>query len=244
VELDPTLPSVMKWFYPDAGRYLRNPLGHVIISDGRNYVRLTNKHYDLITVDAPPPVWSAGAVVLMTHEFYQEARQRLGPGGVLASFLPYGGQSKLLIRTFRASFRYMTVIRGPRPYGMYLLGSQAPMDFTASAITRVFGSRAARADLAGAPDYGPVPVASWPSIIRRHVWMTNGQVNAYAGPGPLLTDDHPLSEYFLIHDLRVRAKDGLSRSAFQLALVVTGLFGLLVIGVVLEALWRRRRPVP
>jgi spermidine synthase len=242
VELDPTVPSVMSWFYPDAGRYLRNPLGHVIINDGRNYVRLTNKHYDLITIDAPPPVWSAGAVVLMTHEFYQEARQRLDPGGVLASFLPYSAQSKLLLRTFRASFRYMTVIRGPRPYGMYLLGSQAPMDFRSSAIMRVFGSRAAQADLAGAPDYGPVPVTSWPSIIHRHVWLTNGQVDAFAGSGPLLTDDHPLSEYFLIHYLR--SKSGLPRSAFQLALVVTGLLILLVISVVSEALWRRRRPAP
>ena len=183
----------------------------------------------------------------MTHEFYQEARQRLDPGGVLASFIPYSGQSKLLIRTFRASFRYMTVIRGPRPYGMYLLGSQSPMDFRASAIMRVFGSRAARADLAGAPDYGPVPVTSWPSIIHRQVWLADGQVDAYTGSGPLLTDDHPLSEYFLIHDLGLRSKHGqppFERPALQLALVVTGLLGLLVISVLSEALWRWRRPAP
>lgn len=248
VELDPTVPSVMSWFYPDASRYLHSPLGHVIINDGRNYVRLTNKHYDLITIDAPPPVWSAGAVVLMTHEFYQEARQRLSPGGVLASFIPYSRQSRLLLRTFRASFRYMTVIRGPSPYGMYMLGSDAPMSLRASAITQVFGSRAARADLDSAPDYGPVPVTSWPSIIHRHVWLTGGQVDAYTGSGPLLTDDHPLSEYFLIRDFGLRSAHGQLRSerpALQLALVVTGLLALLVVGVVLEALWRRQmRPLP
>jgi len=247
VELDPTVPSLMSWFYPDASRYLHSPLGHVIIADGRNYVRLTDKHYDLITIDAPPPVWGAGAVVLMTHEFYQEARQRLDPGGVLASFIPYSGQSKLLIRTFRASFRYMTVIGGPQPYGMYLLGSQSPMNFRTSAIMRVFGSRAARADLAGAPDYGPVPVTSWPSIIHRQVWLADGQVDAYAGSGPLLTDDHPLSEYFLIHDLGLRSNQGQplsERPTLQLALAVTGLLGLLVIGVLSEAQWRWRRPAP
>jgi spermidine synthase len=241
VELDPTVPTVMSWFYADANRYLHNPLGHVIINDGRNYVRLTNKRYELITIDAPPPIWSAGTVVLMTQEFYQEAKQRLLPGGILASFIPYSGQvdQKMFLRTFRESFRYMTVVRGPRPFGMYLLGSDAPMTFSASAIDQVFGSPAAQADLANAPDYGPVPVGSWPSIISKLVWLTNDQVDAYTGPGPLLTDDHPLSEYFLIHGVG----DGslpFELPAIHLAVVVTGLFGLLVIGLVVAELPRRR----
>ena len=238
VELDPTVPTLMSWFYPDANRYLHSPLGHIIINDGRNYVRLSNKRYDLITIDAPPPVWSAGAVVLMTRQFYQEARARLEPGGVLTSFIPYSGPAleKLFLRTFRASFRYVTVIHGPRPYGMYLLGSEAPMIFRASTIMHVFGSPAARADLAGAPDYRPVPVTSWPSIIQSLVWMRDGQVNAYTGAGPMLTDDHPLSEYFLIQGYGV----GFKRPALELALVVTGLLGLLVISIVVETLWRRR----
>ena len=100
----------------------------------------------------------------------------------------------------------------------------------------VFGSPAARAYLAGAPDYRQVPVTSWPSIIHRLVWMTDGQVNAYTGAGPLLTDDHPVSEYFLTQDFGV----GFERSALELALVVTGLLGLLVISIVLDTLWRRR----
>lgn len=242
VELDPTVPTVMHWFYPDANKYLHSPLGHIIINDGRNYVRLSDKRYDLITIDAPPPVWGAGTVVLMTREFYAEASQRLEPGGVLASFVPYSGGSlqKLLIRTFRASFRYVTVIRGLRPFGMYLLGSQAPMVFRDSAIRHVFGSPAARADLASAPDFHSVRVGAWPSIIRGHVWMTDGQVNAYTGAGPLLTDDHPLSEYFLIQSYGV----GFERPALQLALVVTGLLGLLIVGLAVGGLWRRRvRPL-
>ena len=34
VELDPTVPTVMSWFYSDASRYIRSPLGHIVISDG------------------------------------------------------------------------------------------------------------------------------------------------------------------------------------------------------------------
>jgi spermidine synthase len=242
VELDPTVPKVMSWFYPDANRYLHSPLGHIVINDGRNYVRLSNKRYDLITIDAPPPVWGAGTVVLMTREFYAEALQRLAPGGVLTSFVPYSGETlqKVLLRTFRASFRYMTVIRGLKPFGMYLIGSQAPLVFTGGAIRHVFGSPAARADLDSAPDFRPVPVSAWPSIIRSHIWMTGDQVNAYTGSGPLLTDDHPLSEYFLIQSFGV----GFEQPALHLALVVTGLLALLIIGLAADGLWRRRvRPL-
>src|ERR1022692_579771 len=244
VELDPTVPTLMHWFYRDADRYLHSPLGHIVISDGRNYVRLTNKRYNLITIDAPPPIWSAGAVVLLTNEFYQEARQRLAPGGVLASFIPYSGDAKLFLRTFRASFRYVTVLHGPRPPGMYLLGSDAPMNFRADAITQVFGSAAAQADLANAPNYPKTPVAAWPKIIHQLVWLTNGQVNSFAGSGPLLTDDHPLSEYFLLRDFNLRSNNSTSafeQPALRLASVATGLLVLLICGLILEALWRRPR---
>jgi hypothetical protein len=69
------------------------------------------------------------------------------------------------------------------------------------------------------------------------VWMTDGQVNAYTGAGPLLTDDHPLSVYFLAKGF---VGVGFERAALELALVVTGLLGLLVISIVLDTLWRRR----
>ena len=238
VELDPTVPSVMSWFYPDANRYLHSPLGHIVIDDGRNYVRLSNKRYDLITIDAPPPIWSAGTVVLMTHEFYQEARQRLNPGGVLTSFIPYAGPvlGHLLLRTLHASFRYVMVVRGPQNYGMFVLGSQSPISLRTSAILKVFGSAAAREDLHTAADYHTFPVTAWPQIIHSHIWMTNNQVSAYTGPGPLLTDDHPLSEYFLIHGIR----QGFDPPALHLSLVVTALLALLVIGIGVDALARRR----
>ena len=159
VELDPTVPSLMSWFYPDASRYLHSPLGHIIITDGRNYVRLTNQRYDLITIDSPPPVWSAGTVVLMTHEFYQEAKLRLNPGGVLGAYITFRGPAlqKLFLRTFRASFRHMMVIRAPRPYGMYLLGSDAAMTFHAGTIDKVFGSSAAPRGLGRRTELRPGP---------------------------------------------------------------------------------------
>jgi spermidine synthase len=241
VDLDPTVPTVMPWFYPDASRYLHSPLGTTVISDGRNYVRLSDKRYDLITIDSPPPVWSAGAVVLLTREFYQEASQRLTPGGVLATYLPVQkpDREKLILRTFRSVFPYMAVLDSPRPAGIYIIGSQAPIAFSPAAIQAVFGSPAARADLPGAPDFPARSAAQLVSIIRGSVWLTGNQVNAYTGPGPLLTDDHPLTEYYMLgelgnHTYRARTLD------LRLFLAVTGLLALLIAGAVADTVSRRR----
>jgi spermidine synthase len=241
VELDPTVPTVMSWFYPDASKYLHSPLGNIIISDGRNYVRLSNKRYDLITIDSPPPIWSAGAVVLLTQEFYQEAAQRLAPGGLMASYLPLESKplEKLILRTFRSEFRYMAVVWDPHHTGDYILGSQAPITFNSATIQSVFGSPSARADLADAPDANAVPRsgAQWVSFIHRSVWLADSnQVAAYTGAGPLLTDDHPLTEYFLFAGYGIRSETLVVR----LILVVTGLLVLLIIGAALDFVSRRR----
>ena len=186
-------------------------------------------------------MWSAGAVVLLTHEFYQEAAQRLKPCGVLTSFVQYDYR-KLILRTFRASFRHVMVIRGPHPYGMYMIGSDAPIQLRRSAIMRVFGSRAARADLAGAPDFRPVPTAMWPGILRKFIWMRDRQVSRFVGAGPLLTDDHPLIEYSLLSTFSGGANNGpvFERAAVETGLVIICLLVLLGAGLTWEAVSRRR----
>ncbi|HUN31195.1 MAG TPA: fused MFS/spermidine synthase [Trebonia sp.] len=242
VDLDPTVPKVMPWFYSGASNYLHNPRSQVVINDGRNYVRLSDKRYDLITVDPPPPVWSAGAVVLQDQEFYQEAAQRLTPGGVLTTYIPLQQSQleKTLLRTFRTAFRYMSVVYAPGHHGVYIMGSQAPITFSPAGITAAVGTPAAQTDLMGAPDSKPTTTAQWVSDIRGSVWLTNDQVNAYTGTGQLITDDHPLTEYFMLHGFGV----GTTQLVQRLLLVVTGLLGLLIIAYAADSALRRRPRTP
>ena len=235
VELDPTVPSLMSWFYPDASKYLRSPLGNIIISDGRNYVRLSDKHYNLITVDFPPPIWGAGAAVLLAQGFYQEAAQRLTANGVFATYIPKSEsrQEKMIFRTIRPEFRHVSVVYNPTHSGTYIMGSQAPINFAEPALRSVFGSKAAQADLAGAPDFPVRSTAQWVSIIRHSVWLTDNQVNAYAGAGPVITDDHPLTEYFLRYGY-VSAPAEWS-VMIRLALVVSGLLVLLILATAADS---------
>jgi spermidine synthase len=240
VELDPTVPSVMPWFFPDASTYLHSPLGHIILTDGRNYVRLSDKHYDLITVDFPPPIWGAGAGVLLAQEFYQEAAQRLTADGVFTTYMPIQEPrlEKMILRTIRPEFRHVSVVYNPVGSGTYIMGSQAPITFTEAAFRSVFGSQAAQADLAGAPDFPVRSAAQWASIIQRGIWLTDHQVNAYAGPGPVITDDHPLTEYFLVRGYGAGPAE--RSTMIRLDLVVSGLLVLLILGIAADSAARRR----
>ena len=200
VELSPTVPSRMPVFFPDAERYLHHANGHVTISDGRNYVRLSRKRYDMVAVDPAPPIESAGSVVLYTHEFLAEGRARLNPGGVFLLWVPYAlplDDVKTHLRTFDNVFPHTRVLLSPGRHGIYLLGSDAPMKFGKDQVKQVLGNRDALADLGDVPDFPEIDADLWMRVVRHAEWLSDDQVRAFTGPGPEITDDRPRSEYFL-----------------------------------------------
>lgn len=62
----------------------------VQINDGRSYLERTQQQYDVITIDPPPPVESAGSSLLYSRGFYATIKHRLKPGGILQQWLPSG----------------------------------------------------------------------------------------------------------------------------------------------------------
>jgi len=200
VELSPTVPSRMPVFFPDAGRFLDHPDGRVIVSDGRNFVRLSRERYDLIAVDPAPPIESAGSVVLYTREFLTEGKARLRDGGVFMLWMPYAlplDDFKEHVRTFAGVFGHVRLLLSPGRHGVFMFGSDAPLQFGEGAIRQALGSEAAVRDLDDVPDHPPTDADGWVRAVRRAEWLADEQVGAFAGPGPQITDDRPRSEYFL-----------------------------------------------
>jgi hypothetical protein len=209
VELSPTVPSRMPVFFPDAGRWLRDPNGHLVTSDGRNYVRLSRQRYDLIAVDPAPPIESAGSVVLYTREFLSEGRARLRPGGVFMLWMPYAlplDDFKQHARTFAAVFPHVRLLLSPGRHGVFMFGSDAPLGFSAAAVRAVLGSDTALRDLNDVPDHPRTDAAGWVRAVRRADWLADDRVRAFVGSGPLITDDRPRSEYFLWRRAFMRQK--------------------------------------
>ena len=209
VDLSPSVPQMMPVFYSDAGKFLNNPRGRVITSDGRNYVRLTSRKYDVIAVDPPPPIQTAGAAVLYSREFYADAHRALRPGGMMLQWLYFGidlDQLREHIRTFRSQFPHVLILIHLDDAAIYMFGSDAPIGWDDATVTRILESPEAKADIGATSDAGALPNKPWTEILAGMRWLQDGEVDRFVGDGPLITDDHPTTEYYLLHDLAYRGE--------------------------------------
>jgi predicted membrane-bound spermidine synthase len=213
VELVPSVPSMFGAFYPDASQVLADPNGRVIIADGRNHVELTDQTYDIIVVDPPPPIESSGVSVIADVEFYRAARARLNAGGVMMEWTTYGqslDEYKAHVRSFLAAFSNVIIARGPGGYGFYMLGSDQPISFDDATVRAVLQRPGVIEDVGSAFDAPAHTVDDWARLIPSLVLLSGDQVKAFAGDGPLITDDHPLPEYFLLRHTFGKPGPGLS----------------------------------
>ena len=201
VELVPSVPQMFGHFYPDAAEVLSNPRANVIVADGRNHVELTDRQYDIIVTDPPPPIESAGVSVISSYEYYLAGRDRLNEGGVMMQWMPYGQsveEFKAHLRSFAAVFPHTLVAFGPGGYGFLMLGSEAPIELREDTMREVLRRPGVLEDLSTAYDSPETTEDGWVSLIQRQVWIQGDEVREFAGEGPLITDDRPLPEYFLL----------------------------------------------
>ncbi|MFL5681298.1 MAG: fused MFS/spermidine synthase [Chloroflexota bacterium] len=204
VELVPSVPKMFGVFYPDADAILGDPRGHLIVADGRNHVELTPKRYDVIVTDPPPPIEAAGVSVISSKEYYEAGRDHLTPTGVMMQWMPYGqtlDEFKAHVRTFKSAFPNVLIAFGPGGYGFFMLGSRQPFELRDEDIAAALRRPNVLQDLSTAYDSPETTEAGWVSRIRSLVWISGDDVARFAGDGPLITDDHPLPEYFLLRRL-------------------------------------------
>ena len=201
IELVPSVPQMFHYFYDDAASVLANPNGRIVITDGRNHVELTTERYDIIVTDPPPPIESSGASVISSLEYYQAGHARLNPGGIMMQWTPHAPTNDFRdhVRTFQAVYPNVIIARGPGGYGWFMLGSDEPLAFDDATIREVLGRPGILEDISSAYDSPVKTVDAWAALIPTLVRFKDDQVAAFAGAGPLITDDHPLPEYFLLH---------------------------------------------
>jgi spermidine synthase len=201
VELVPSVPTMFGVFYDDAAQVLADPGGRVIVADGRNHVELTDRRYDIIVTDPPPPIESSGVSVIASRDYYAQGRDRLNPGGVMMQWVPYGqtiAEFKAHVRTFRDVYPHVILAFGPGGYGLFMLGSAEPIAFGDDAIRSVLRRPGVLADISSAFDSRETTEGGWVTRIRGLIWLSGEAVAAFAGDAPLITDDRPLPEYFFL----------------------------------------------
>jgi hypothetical protein len=204
VELVPSVVDMFGYYYRDASAYAANPNGRIVVADGRNHLELSGKRYDIIVTDPPPPIESSGASVISSKEYYEAGRDHLNRGGIMMQWTPHGtdrGEFERHLRTFAAVFPEVLVLRGPGGYGNFFLGSESPIELTDEAIRGVLERPGVLEDISSAYDSPQATLAGWAAFLPTLVTVPSDQVGWRAGPGPLITDDRPLPEYFLLRRL-------------------------------------------
>ncbi|MDQ8165348.1 MAG: fused MFS/spermidine synthase [Gemmatimonadota bacterium] len=87
VEIEPLVPEVVSKFFGNENFHVvDNPKVEVVVDDARHYVLTTKEKFDAITSDPFDP-WVKGAATLYTKEFFELAKDRLNPGGVVTVFV-------------------------------------------------------------------------------------------------------------------------------------------------------------
>ena len=165
---------------------LNNPSVRVRLDDGRHFLERVRTPYDVITADAIIPR-HAGANSLNSVEYFRLVRQALAPNGIALHW--NGGATEteyqLILRAFMAAFPNTTLWGD----GSLMVGTREPLTLSRSRIESMLASPQTR-DLLRLMN-----IESFDHLERIFRAATS-DVLAYLGPGPVLSDDRPLLEYF------------------------------------------------
>jgi spermidine synthase len=186
VELSSAVVRASAFFAHANNNLLTRPNVHLRVDDGRNYLALSGKKYDVITADLIQPI-HAGSNNVYAREYFELVRRALKPGG-LAMQWANGTEAeyKAIARTFQSVFPHTTVWGD----GSLLLGTLEPLELMESDFNWKMGPPGRRQGLS---DLG---VHSFEDLLRLYKAGPE-ELRAFVGEGPILTDDRPLAEYFL-----------------------------------------------
>jgi spermidine synthase len=165
---------------------LDRPNMRLKVDDGRNYLMLTDKRYDVVTADVIHPIY-AGSGNLYSAEYFRLIRRVLNPGGMVLQWTAgTDAEYKIIARTFLTVFPQTTVWAD----GSLLVGMVEPLALRRSDFERKLGTAG------GAQGLHDLNVESWDRLLAAYVAGPD-ELRTFVGDGPILTDDKPLVEYFL-----------------------------------------------
>jgi spermidine synthase len=193
VELCPYVVKAFKYYQKDES-LLDEPGVGKIIADGRNHLLLSNKTYDLITIDPPPPPYSAGTVNLYTKEFYALCKRRLTPQGIVCQWIPMYStteeQYRMLLRSFMEVFPHTSVWGSLNKMGTYLVGTPERLQIDKNSFYAYFNQQSVKDDIA----LYMSKAVDGPRVLSL-LLLNEDAARDYTQGARIMSDDLPLIEF-------------------------------------------------
>lgn len=197
VELSRAVTESFGFFFPDFQDVLADPKAHVVVDDGRRYLLRSNRTFDVITLDPPPPIEAAASSLLYSKEFYDVVKAHLASGGILQQWFP-GGEDRIqyaVARSLQQSFPHVVAFRSIEDWGYHFLASMSPIDdITPAQFVARLPEQAKRDLMEWSPD---LPIEK----MAENILTRRTDLEKLLPPGRetmVVTDDRPYNEYFLL----------------------------------------------
>jgi spermidine synthase len=185
VELSDSVRKAAPFFAHVNYDLLNRPNVAVRVDDGRNFLALSGRRFDVITADIIQP-GHAGAGHVYSREYFTLVRNSLNDNGVVLQWIGHRPfiEYSLIMRTFLDVFPNATLWSDAG----FMVGTKQPLQIDPSALERLRQRPETREAL------DAVGLKHFDDLKR---WFTAGpgEMRAFVGEGPILTDDRPLVEY-------------------------------------------------
>jgi len=169
---------------------LGDPRLRLIVADARNQLLLSPQTYDVI-ISEPTNPWIAGVGDLFTREFFELARRRLKPDGIICAWfhLYQMGDKDLrsMAKTFLSVFPNASMWMANES-DVIFIGSVEPLKFD-QALEERFAAPKVSGDL------GRIRVKKVSDILSSYIWGSDGVARYAAGADKMQTDDNMMLEY-------------------------------------------------
>ena len=185
VELSDSVRNAAPFFKHVNYDLLTQPNVQVRIDDGRNFLALTGRKFDVITADIIQP-GHAGAGFVYSKEYFSLVRNALNDKGLVLQWIGLrpSVEYKLIMRTFLEVFPHATLWHDAN----FMVGTLEPLAIDPGALNRLRQDPRTREalDAVGLKHFEDV---------RKSFTAGPDEMRAFVGDGPVLTDDRPLVEY-------------------------------------------------
>jgi spermidine synthase len=184
IEISPEVVEASRFFVEENHRALDDPRTNLILGDGRSHLLLSSRRYDVI-ISEPSNPWIAGVASLFTREFFEAARARLAPGGVMCQWANAYNISDADLRSIVATFQSVF------PHGtawlvgaddVLLIATDEPLDGRLAGIETHWTRPGVAEDLAEVAAVEPFVL--WSLFVGGP-----GELARYSAGAELLTDD-------------------------------------------------------